>query len=65
MSNPKEFERIGGEAYSILRQFFEIDRDIPLNGRVLYSELLFFESGHDLPTEHIPRAVDWLQKYLK
>ena len=28
-------------------------------------ELVFYESGHRLPPEYIPRAVEWFQKYLK
>ncbi len=28
-------------------------------------ELMFFDSGHRLPTEFVPKAVDWFRQYLK
>jgi cephalosporin-C deacetylase-like acetyl esterase len=28
-------------------------------------ELVFFESGHRLPEEHIPKALEWFKKHLK
>ena len=28
-------------------------------------ELVLYDSGHGLPPEYIPRAVEWFQKHLK